>query len=275
VGTPESRVMVLTGAASGIGRHLAGRLAREGHRVVATDIEETKLVEAARADGWPEARVLCRKQDVRDAAAWPEVIDLAFRTWGRLDVLLNVAGFLRPSVAWLGTAEDVDRHLDVNTKGVIHCTRAAAERMVAQGHGHIVNVASLAAHCPVPGLALYAASKFAVRGYSLSAAFELHAHNVQVSVVCPDAVQTPMLDLQVRYPEAAISFSNPKALTVEDVGRVIVGRVLAKRPLEVLLPRHRGWIARAAGLWPGLGMRMAPFFIKRGAERQKSLRGEA
>jgi 3-oxoacyl-[acyl-carrier protein] reductase len=267
--------MVLTGAASGIGRHLAGLLARAGHRLVATDLDEAKLVEAARADGWPEERVLRRKQDVRDAAAWPGVIDLAFRTWGRLDVLLNVAGFLRPSVAWLGTVEDVDRHLDVNTKGVIHGTRAAADRMVAQGHGHVVNVASLAAHCPTPGLALYAASKFAVRGYSLTAAFELRRRNVQVSVVCPDAVQTPMLDLQVRYPEAAISFSNPKALTVEDVGRAIVARVLVKRPLELFLPRHRGWIARAAGLWPGLGMRMAPFFLKRGAERQKALRGEA
>jgi 3-oxoacyl-[acyl-carrier protein] reductase len=272
---PESRVMVLTGAASGIGRYLAVLLARAGHRLIATDLDEAKLAEAARADGWPEERVLRRKQDVRDTATWPGVIDLAFRTWGRLDVLLNVAGFLRPSAAWLGTVEDVDRHLDVNAKGVIHGTRAAAERMVAQGHGHIVNVASLAAHCPVPGLALYAASKFAVRGYSLSAAFELRAHNVQVSVVCPDAVQTPMLDLQVRYPEAAITFSSPNVLTVEDVGQAIVGRVLVKRPLEIVLPRHRGWIARAAGLWPGLGMRMAPFFIKRGAERQKSLRGEA
>lgn len=265
--------MVLTGAASGIGRHLAGRLARDGHRLVATDLDEARLREAATEDGWPADRVLLRRQDVRDAAEWPAVVDLAVETWGRLDVMLNVAGFLAPCPAHLGTAELVDRTLDVNAKGVIHGTRAAAQRMVAQGHGHVVNIASLAGHCPTPGLAFYAASKFAVRGYSLTAALELRARNVQVSVVCPDAVQTPMLDLQLDHPEAALSFSGPRALTVEEVGETIVDHVLVRRPLEVVLPRHRGWIAKAASAWPGLGARIAPFFIRRGAKRQKALRG--
>lgn len=267
--------MVLTGAASGIGCHLAGRLAAAGHRLVVVDLDPARLTEAARAGGWPEERVLRRPHDVRDATAWPAVIDLAFRSWGRLDVMLNVAGFLKPGLAYQGAPEDVDRHLDVNAKGVIHGTRAAAERMVAQGHGHIVNIASLAAHCPVPGLALYVASKFAVRGYSLTAALELRPRNVQVSVVCPDAVRTPMLDLQLDYPEAAMSFSIPSPLTVEEVGQAIVEDVLVHRPLEVLLPRHRGWLARAAGLWPGLGSRIAPYFVKRGRERQEALRREA
>jgi 3-oxoacyl-[acyl-carrier protein] reductase len=266
--------MVLTGAASGIGRHLAGRLARDGHRLVVTDVDEGKLREAAESDGWPGDRVLRRKQDVRDAAGWPAVVSLAFETWGRLDVMINVAGVLEPCPAHLGTAELVDRTLDVNAKGVIHGTRAAAERMVAQGHGHVVNIASLAGHCPVPGLAFYAASKFAVRGYSLTAAIELRPRNVQVSVVCPDAVQTPMLDLQLHHPEAAITFSNPRVLTVEEVARAIVERVLVERPLEVVLPRHRGWIAKAVSAWPEMGARIAPFFIRRGAKRQKALRGD-
>ncbi len=263
--------MVVTGAGSGIGRHLAGRLLREGHRLLATDLDERRLLAAARDDGWPEDRRLLRAQDVRDAAAWPAVIDAAAQAWGRLDVMLNVAGTLRPSSVHAHSPADVDLHLDVNAKGVIHGTRVAAARMVEQGHGHVVNMASLAAHCPAPGLALYAASKFAVRGFSLAAALELRPRGVSVSVVCPDAVQTPMLDLQLDYPEAALSFSGSRPLTMEEVTRVIVEDVLENRPLEVLIPRSRGALARLTSMWPGLAVRLAPSMMRRGAERQKAL----
>ena len=74
--------------------------------------------------------------------------------------------------------EDVHRHFDVNVKGVIFGTRAAAARMIPQGHGHVVNIASMAALAPIPGLALYSASKYAVRAFSLAAAEELRAHGV-------------------------------------------------------------------------------------------------
>ncbi len=270
----ESRVMVVTGAASGIGRHLVGLLAAGGHRLVAADLDLARLREEARAAAWPEAMVLLRELDVRDAVAWPAVIDLAFQAWRRLDVLLNVAGVLRPSDAHTAPAQDVDLHLDINAKGVIHGTRAAAVRMVAQGQGHIVNMASLAAHAPVPGLSLYVASKFAVRGFSLSVAYELRPLGVDVSVVCPDAVWTPMLQPLVTRPEAALAFSSSRLLTAEEVGRVIVERVLRKRPLEVILPRSRGLLAKAASLWPGLGLRLAPLLMRRGQARQSALRAE-
>jgi NADP-dependent 3-hydroxy acid dehydrogenase YdfG len=266
-----SQVMVLTGAASGIGRTLVGALAGAGHRLLATDLDEARLREGALALGWPESRVLLRRLDVRDPVAWPAVVDLAFRTWGRLDVLLNIAGVLGASDCHLASAADVDLHLDVNAKGVIHGTRAAAARMVPQGHGHIVNMASLAALAPLPGMSLYAASKFAVRGFSLSAALELRARGVRVSVVCPDAVLTPMLDRQVACPAAAVAFSGFRILTAEEVVRAIVERVLPRRPLEVILPRSRGWLARAVGLWPDLGFFLAPLLLRRGQNRQKAL----
>jgi 3-oxoacyl-[acyl-carrier protein] reductase len=268
---PGSRVMVLTGAGSGIGRHLASRLLGAGHRLVAADLDEPRLQAAARELSWPSDRALLRRHDVRDARAWPEVVDLAVRTWGRLDVLLNVAGVLRPSYVHTLDPADVDFHFDVNAKGVVHGTRAAAARMVEQGQGHIVNVASLAAHVPVPGLALYAASKFAVRGFSLAAAVELRPKGVFVSIVCPDAVQTPMLDLQVPHPEAALTFSGARALTVQEVANVIVDDVLERKPLEVLIPRARGVLARITSAFPGLALRLAPLMLRRGRERQQAL----
>ena len=267
------RAGVLTGAASGIGRHLTGALARQGYRLVATDLDEARLDSAARADGWPEGRVLRRGLDVRVPSEFEAAIALARSAFGRFDLMFNVAGYLRPGYAHEAAVEEIDRHLDVNVKGVIHGTRAAAAVMVAQGFGHIVNVASLAGHVPVKGLGLYSTSKFAVRGFSLVAAHELRPHGVFVTAVCPDAVKTPMLELQVAYPEAAISFSSPETLSVEDVTRVIVGHVLARRPLEVLIPRGRGLLARLVSLWPELGLRLAPRFAAKGEAKRRVLAG--
>ena len=108
-----------------------------------------------------------------------------------------MAGVLRVERVEDLQPESVALQLDVNTKGVILGTQAAAKVMVGQGRGHIINIASMAALAPVPGISVYSASKFAVRGFSLAAAQELEDRGVQVTVVCPDAVDTPMVDYQL------------------------------------------------------------------------------
>ena len=258
---------VLTGCASGIGRHLAGELLSRGHRVFATDLNEAGLRSAARE--WPADRTLLRALDVRDPEAWGAVTTAAFEAWGRIDVVMNIAGFLHPARVHEVTDREVDLTFDVNVKGVVYGTRAAARIMVPQRRGHIINIASMAALAPVPGLALYCASKYAVRGFSLSAAGDLRPHGVSVTVVCPDAVRTPMLDLQKGYEEAALTFSG-RVLTVEDVAQTVLNRVLKRRPLEVAIPRSRELLARAANLAPGLGLRLAPALSRKGQKAQKS-----
>ena len=90
--------------------------------------------------------------------------------------------------------------------------------MIPLGSGHIVNIASLASLVPSPGLALYSASKYAVRAFSLAAAEELREHGVAVTTVCPDAVRTAMLDKQLDYPEAALTFTAPRFAVSCDTG---------------------------------------------------------
>ncbi|MCB9729436.1 MAG: SDR family oxidoreductase [Deltaproteobacteria bacterium] len=264
------QVVVVTGAASGIGRHLTAALAGTGRRVLACDIDEAGLARAMAEDAWPEARVLTFGLDVRDAAAWDSALALAGQRFGPVDVLMNVAGFLR--AGWTHELElgDIDRHIDINTKGVILGTRAAARAMVPRKTGHIVNIGSLASLAPVSGLALYAASKFAVRGFSLAAAGDLRPHGVAVTVVMPDAVATPMLDQQVAQPEAALTFSGSAPLTVEDITHAILHKVLPHRPLELTLPWSRGAMARAGTLWPGIGALLDPLLRKKGLKNQAS-----
>jgi len=273
--TTAPKVFVLTGCASGIGLHMAKVLAEQGHRLVVTDVQEDRLAEVAKRESWPEEDVLVRKLDVRQPHAWDLLFGEAQRHFGRVDVLMNIAGYLRPGYIHEIGVGDVDKHMDVNVKGVVFGTHAAARVMVEQGHGHIVNIGSLASLAPVPGLCLYSASKFAVRGFSLACAQELRPHGVYVSVVLPNAVKTPMLDLQVDYEEAAMTFSGDDALTVDDVVDLILERVLPQRPMEVMLPLSRGTLAKFANAFPDVAVVLGPALTKKGLQRQKEIkRGE-
>lgn len=262
------QIMFVTGAASGIGRCLAGRLLAAGHALVLTGQDLPTLEAIAAADRWPANRAHLRELDVRDVERWRALIDETLARFGRLDVLWNVAGVIQPGYVHESTPEAVSLHLDVNAKGAMFGSQIAASRMVQQGYGHIVNIASLAALAPVPGIALYTASKFALRGFSLALAEELRPHGVAVTTVCPDAVQTPMLDLQIDYREAALTFSGSRQLTVDEVCDVLTGRVLSQRPLEVTLPRHRGWMAKLTNLWPGIARRVGSRLDRQGLARQ-------
>jgi 3-oxoacyl-[acyl-carrier protein] reductase len=237
---------------------------------MATDIDEAALARAADEDTWPRAELCMRRLDVTDAGAWRAAVDEVVARWGALDVVYNIAGFLMPGWVHELDVRDIDRHLNVNVKGVMLGTRVAAERMVAQGSGHIVNVASMAAYAPIPGLALYSASKYAVRAFSLAAATELRERGVAVTVLCPDAVATPMLDKQTAYDEASMTFTAPRILTADEVAGELTGRILDKRPLEVAMPRRRKWLARAADLFPESGRFMKPLLEKAGRAKRKA-----
>ncbi len=269
-----SEVILVTGAASGIGRELACRLVALGHRVVFADLRGAEVDDLVRARGWSPDRAYGVALDVRDADAWRAVYQDATERLGPVDRLFNVAGYLRPAFTHDLTDDDVHLHIDVNVKGVMFGTRIAAEHMTARGAGHIVNVASLAGVAPISGLTAYSASKFAVRGFTLAAATDLARLGVAVTCVCPDAVQTPMLDLQVEHDAAALTFSGAAALTTEHVCDVLTGPVMAKRPLEVMLPMSRATLARIGGAVPQIGRVVEPILRRRGARTQKRARGD-
>jgi len=113
----KSRVFVVTGGASGIGRHLTGRLLARGHKVVSTDINYEAL-QAIMESSWKVNGVRCviMKHDVRSPEAWTAVIEMAVKTFGSLDVLLNVAGYIHPAPAYELDVKQLDVHIDVNTK---------------------------------------------------------------------------------------------------------------------------------------------------------------
>ena len=185
----EDRVAVVTGAASGIGRAVALRLAREGARVVLGDIDPAGLRQTAAAIS---DVAITATLDVRDPASCEALVACAITRFGRLDVLCNIAGVLDFAALPDLTPERVDRTLGVNLLGVIQLTRAAMPHLLAR-RGAIVNMASTAGLVGVPFNAAYCASKHAVLGFTRAVALEYASAGVRINAICPGGVNTPMI----------------------------------------------------------------------------------
>ena len=263
----------ITGAASGIGRQLARSFAERGARLFLTDIDETGLKRLTHEPAFSGRDVFLARLDVSSLARWKTVFRQALRKLDGIDVILNVAGYLAPGYVHEFDPREVNRHFDINIKGVVYGTRLAAEHMVGAGGGHIINIASMAGLAPVPGIALYSASKFAVRSFSLAAAMELETRGVHVTVICPDPVQTPMLDRQAAFPEAALTFSAPRYLTVEQIEGA-VHRALTRPVYEIILPGYRGLLAKFASFAPALAPPLGRLFTRIGLRKQSRYRSE-
>ena len=261
------KIFIVTGASSGIGLALTKQLLSSNERVCACDIQTKPLADLQQVHAADSLMV--RQLDVRDAQAWQALVEAVVQQWQRIDVLCNVAGVLRENWVADTSAAEVDLHFDINVKGSIFGMQAVLPVLRAQQYGHIINIASLAALSPVPGLALYSASKFAIRAFSLAAAMELAEQGIAITAICPDAVQTPMLDQQKGKEQAALTFSGKRALTTQEVVDAILGPALNDRPLEIILPPLRGVLAKAANAFPAISARQVKRFRKLGMQRQQ------
>lgn len=259
----------ITGAASGLGQALTTAALRAGHAVFATDVLLEKLELVAASSGWPKHQLLLAALDVRNEAEWESAARTFLQRWQRLDVMINNAGILLSGPLSEVRDSDVHRMLDINVKGVMFGSRHAAGIMLKQGHGHIVNMGSMSSLAPVPGIGLYSASKFAVRGYSLALAMELKDSNIAVTCVCPDGINTPMLQAEAHSKDTALIFSGGRILTTEEVRDVILGPILKDRPMEYILPDSRGWLAKASSVAPELSSRVISILKKRGLKNQE------
>ena len=248
-----SRTAVVTGAAGGLGQALVVRLTDLGWDVVPVDIVGTE-------------RVL----DVRDAEACR-----ALAREVQPELWVNNAGVLGAGDAATQSSDIVERVVNVNLLGVINGTRAALEvmrdRNDGRGLGHIVNIGSLASWVPVPGEAVYGATKAGVLSYTLALVAELKLQGidgVRLSVVCPDGMSTPMLTNVADEPGIALSFTGLRLVKTEAVAQR-VGELLAHPKLIATIPRWRAAQVRTLGAVPEVSLKFAGLFNKLGQTNQK------
>src|SRR5262245_11804943 len=189
-------VLLVSGAAGGIGGATARRFAAGGWRVVATDRDAKGLDSLRRELG--AAIALTAPADLREVAGCRAVVEAAVGAAGRLDSLVNAAGLWSEGPAEDTREEDFDRVLDVNLKGLFFLSAAAIPHLVKSG-GSIVNLSSDAGLQGNTGAAVYCASKGAVSNLTRALALELAPRGVRVNAVCPADVDTPMLRYQAEH----------------------------------------------------------------------------
>ena len=215
-GLTEGKVALVTGAGSGIGRATALVFAREGAKVVVSDIvveggqETVQQIEAAGGEA------IFVKADVSQAADVETLITQTVETYGRLDCAFNNAGIEGGMKLTIDcTKEEFDRTIAVNLTGVWLCMEYEIQQMLSQGGGAIVNTASAAGLVGFPSLPDYVASKHGVVGLTKTAALEYAKSGIRVNAVCPGVIQTPMVE---RGAQLSPGFDE-LALSMEPVGR--------------------------------------------------------
>jgi NAD(P)-dependent dehydrogenase (short-subunit alcohol dehydrogenase family) len=228
----SGQVIVVTGAARGIGRVVAESLAARGARVAIADIDEAELAAAARQSG----AAFWGRLDVTDASAFRAFLAETAEHLGPIDALINNAGIM-PAGPLLDEDDAVTKRIfEINTYAFVVGTKRALASMVPRGRGHIVNIASTMGEISVPGLVSYNASKAAVIRFTDAARLEFRHTGVQLSCVLPGAVNT----------ELATGIKQPRLIrrvSPEDVAAAVI-RVLESRRSHrrVYVPRSFGYL---------------------------------
>jgi NADP-dependent 3-hydroxy acid dehydrogenase YdfG len=188
----EGKVVVITGASSGLGEATARLLSAQGANVVLGARRVDRILALADELTRNGGNALALSTDVTHCDQVKRLVDASVETYGRIDVMINNAGLMPLSPIECLEVDEWDRMIDVNIKGVLYGIAAALPYMKQQKAGHIINVSSVAGHKVTPGSAVYSATKYAVRALSEGLRQEVKPYNIRTTVISPGAVATEL-----------------------------------------------------------------------------------
>ncbi len=231
----KGKIVLITGASSGIGRSCGRAFAAKGARLILAARRLDRLTElSAELRLTPGRNVLLLKLDVRRQAAVAQAINKLPRAWDSIDVLVNNAGLSRGlDKLYEGKIGDWEEMIDTNIKGLLYVSRAVIPGMVKRGAGHIINIGSIAGHEVYPGGNVYCATKFAVNALSKGLRLDLSGTGLRVSQVSPGLVETEFSLVRFRGDKerAAKVYQGLTPLSPDDIADAVV--YCATRPPHV------------------------------------------
>jgi short-subunit dehydrogenase len=241
----SGKTIIITGASGGIGSALAKELDSRGANLVLADISFAGLESLASC---LTSKPLLVKCDITDRADVKGLIGSTLNKFSKINVLINNAGIIRPALFENCSYEEIDAQMKVNFMGAVNCTREVLPAMIPVKQGRIVTISSLAGLVPETYSSVYTASKFALRGFFLTLRIELMKHNIKVSTIFPDSVNTPMLKYEATHGGSPLTFLS-KAQNPEKIVRAVIKAIEKNRP-EICSPVSSGIFSRIVMCWP-------------------------
>lgn len=231
----QGKHVLITGATAGIGRALAGLLAKDGCHLILNGRREQRLQNLIEelTDTYPNQSFEMFLGDVGDKKVVQEYFD-SRASKVSVDILVNNAGFaLGVDPVNEGNLEDWDAMIQTNVNGLLYMSRYVSEQMKKRNEGHILNVCSIAGHEAYPGGVVYTATKHAVKAITQATKKDLHGTNIRVSMVSPGLVETEFSEVRFQGDKAKASavYENLKALTANDIAEII--QFILQRPSHV------------------------------------------
>ncbi len=255
------KIAVVTGASSGIGKEAAFELARKGYAVVLAARRADRLAEVARQC---EALGGAARVAVTDVAKQEQVealVELAARDYGRIDVMINNAGYGLFARAHETTPQEFREIFETNVFGVYYGCRVVAPIMIRQGYGHIFNVASVIGKRGTPYHGAYSATKFAIVGFTDSLRVELKPYGVHVTTVCPALTETEFFDRKSGGAAKSTYIRFKKFMTAEAVAKKLVRTVGRSKP-ELVFTAGGKFLALLSAISPRIVDGMMGLYLK-------------
>ena len=267
----NDKTVIVTGGSEGVGAAAARLFAEAGANLMLV-ARNRKNLEAIAAELRDKARVSVFPMDVSDADSCADMVKKTLFEFGRIDVLVNNAGFHVRGDVESATADELARTIDVNLRAPIVLTRLVLPHIREAGGGAIINVASLAGRTPVPGSAAYSASKFGLRAFAFSLAEEIRDSGIKLAVVSPGPIATQFI-LDDIDKTSDLTFSQPMS-SAEEVAQVILD-LCGNNQREQAIPAMSGVLTTLAYLMPWLGRALRPALERKGNRVKKELKAKA
>ncbi len=262
----KGMVAIITGAAGGIGSATARLLHGRGMKLVLADTNSRLLGALASGLGPEHLPLVC---DITKPSDVRSMVKKALRRYGRIDVLVNNAGIIFPNLFENCSYQEIEKQIAVNLMGPITCAKEVIPVMKEQGGGSIVTVSSLAGIVPETYSSIYAATKFALRGFNLTLRLELKRYKIYASAVFPDSVNTSMLKYEMSHGGSPLTFLN--APQSPDMIARAVYRAISGKKAEICVPASTGFFSKLLMAFPSLVMMIWPRLERMGQKKKDAM----
>lgn len=259
----QDQVVIVTGASAGVGEECARQFAKQGAKVVLAARSKDTIESLAKELGNGAIAV---PTDVAMREDCESLIEQSVAEFGRIDVLVNNAGFHGRGDVAEADLDEMDQTIDINLKGPIRLTKLALPYLFKAPSAAVVNVASLAGRIPLEGEATYSCSKFALRAFSLALAEELNETAVTVSLVSPGPIDTGFIMGHIEEVPDLV-FSQPMSTAAEIAEAVLACAQDGKR--ERAIPGSSAILTTFGYLFPGIRRALKPALMKKGAKAKQ------